>query len=503
MLGDFKAALEKSKEALRGMEDKLRAGDIETLECASHHSLVLAFNSHISKAKSIEKYTFPETRRRLGPLHPQTLETLGHLVKIYQFQARLSDAGDTAKSLARDTESSLTAHHLQTYHCRYLEAESMLAFGNYDSAEVKLEGIVKDAVEVYGKCHPTIIHYHSRLALAKYHSGKLQEAWKLIVPVFKEQSKMYTFYEQTAGEAYDAPRFDGHQPPVDLQDVHNYLQDKTSKNQRIHPYILQTLRTIALIKLQVKGSEDSAFLVFWAIWKQNELHWGKSSIFTLDSEYDFAIACKERGTSLENADLLQQAANHLRLVYQGRSSLLHPTHPGTISARRELVIVNITLGQWESYIDPNRTINAYDVTEKVSPVCLDSTKWRCLEAESRDLVRQHEACLGFKHPETLQSLELLFIVQIMLENTAGARETLHEGLQRLRHISVRHERIIKSLAQEHRFALILIGRSDTYDMEALQILREILWTIEALPKTKRDTLHNSIEFYKAMIDNDN
>ncbi|KAI1751926.1 hypothetical protein F4782DRAFT_502621 [Xylaria castorea] len=508
MWGDFQTALKMAERALRGMEKRWGATHLKTLECASQHSILLAFNSRISEAEAKCNMTLLATRGELGPQHPQTLQTMGYLVSIFHFQARLVEAGDTAKSLAKTTESSLTANHPQTHHSRYLVAETLLATGDYASAEVELERVIENARAVYRESHPDTLRYQSRLALAKYHQGKLQEAEKLAIYVLREQWKIYTISnfkrESPEKSSYGLSSRQSIKPLSEYQETLKDTLDIIQKGAgylSIHQFLFQTLRTIALIAQQNEDLGSLGFEVFWAIWRRNRSGLAEPSIFTLDSEYDLALAYREEAEGPDNENALKEAARHLKIVYQRRLSVLGPKHVGTISARRELITTNCTLGRWEPSLDLGEAEDIDHITKELAGYdkggCpLDNTKWGLVEAESHDIVYQHEGLIGKNHPETLKSLLWLFTVQILLRNEKGADQTLHKGLQRLRHKSMRYERFIESLNLEHKFALALSDLGGKYEVKALQIRSEIKYAIEDLPEKNRGVLQKSIELLK-------
>ncbi|KAI0545165.1 hypothetical protein F4679DRAFT_562251 [Xylaria curta] len=511
MCGDFQTALERAEIAMRGMKKRWGATHLMTLECAGQRAILLAFNSHVSEAEVACDKALLATRDELGPQHPQTLKTMGHLVRIYQFQARLVEAGDTARSLAKTTESSLTASHPQTHHSRYLVAETLLAAGDYTSAKVELERIIENSRAVYRDCHPDTLCYQSGLALAKYYRGETQEAEELAIYVLQEQWKIY-FAPDSQTESPEKSH-NGLRSSRSIKTIAQYqatLEDllgrikKDSANSNIPPFLFQTLRTIALIAQRNEDLENLDFQVFWAIWERNRSCLTQASIFTLDSEFDLALAYREEaeGSGIESS--LKAAARHLKIVYQRRFLVLGPKHAGTISARRELITANCALGCWEPSLERE---NIDHVTEELAgyneSVCpLDDTKWGLIEAECQDIVYQHEGLVGKNHPETMKSLLWLFGVQILLRNEKGADETLRKSLQRLRQKSMRHERFVESLNLEQRFALALSDLGGKYEVKALQILREISYVIEELPEKDRGVLQKSIELLKGSNDSE-
>ncbi|KAJ8129168.1 hypothetical protein O1611_g4465 [Lasiodiplodia mahajangana] len=460
MLGDFSTALRKSGEALGNMEKRWKARDRMTLECASHHSILLALNSRIDEAYAIGVSAFVAIQKELGPGHAQTLKTKGHL--------------------------------------------TLLGLGDYASAEVKLRGVIKDVRKRRRTPLPDILHYQSQLALAKYHSGKLREAEELVLLVFREQMGIYTWPNERS-----PPRTSG-ETLLDCQDAIKDLLDtinKSPKSPTFHPRLLQTLRTMALIAQKDRGFEKLAFQILETVWERNKHFFGESSIFTLDSEYDLALAYRAASRNPNKLIALRESARHLQLVYQGRHSIFGSNHLGTASARREFNTGSTALSQLERCLgNIDRTTKTEKVAEEmtgrengISQLDLP-TKRELVEAEPRRILRIHELFAGEHHPETWRSLLWLLVVQVLSRDTEAADETLHRALQSVRHTSARRERFIESLDFEEQFAVALSVLGDKHQFKALQIVREITYTIEKLPARTCSPLQRSMKLLKANID---
>ncbi|KAI1165799.1 hypothetical protein F5B18DRAFT_608743 [Nemania serpens] len=433
MWGDFKAALKTSEIALRGMKKRYGERSLSTMVCAKHHSILLAFNSRIFEAEASCRSVLARTIELLGSQHPHTLETSGHLVRIFQLQGRIAMASSMANSIAEVSELCFRADH-HTRRLRYLLAETLLAVGDYASAEVELEGILTRATREYGEYHPDTLSYQSWLALAKYHAGKLQEAEELAIYVLQEQWRIYTIPQSDKAvleRTHDKVGSRGSAKTLsEYQDTLNKLLKSISNNSddlKIHPCLLQTLRTTALIAQQSEGFGNLAFQILGAIYERNKVHLNEASIFTLDSEYELALAYRQKDQELD-INSLKTAADHLRLVYRKRFSILGPKHPGTVSARRELISTNCELGEWEPSLGPSEAENTNHVPEGVKDQdkgvdLLDDMRWGRIEAESHDIVSTHEESVREHHPETLKSLHWLFTVQVILRDEKGAWKT--------------------------------------------------------------------------------
>ncbi|KAI1367929.1 hypothetical protein F5Y08DRAFT_297325 [Xylaria arbuscula] len=512
--GNLGQALEAAEKAPHGMRGRWGTTHLKTLECASQHSVLLALDSQIFAAAEACNLTHIETRRELGAQHPQTLGTLEHLVNVFLLQSRLVEAGDTARSLAETTKLLLTAKHPQTHRSIHLVAEAMLAVGDYASAEVQLECAIYYGTLVYGECHQDTLHYRSRLALAKYLQGKAQQAELLAVQVLREQCATYVVADSTMESpriTYTASAND--QPSRTLADFQDALEvlltkiGKDSAKSSVHPRLLQTLRVLALIARQNEDLKGLGSKALRTIWEQNKSSLSPSSIFTLNSEYDLALAHRENAEGSSTEESLDKAARHLRSVYRGRYFILGSTNADTISAKRELITTSCAIGHWEPSLELDEPDDTRCVTEKPCECDngdhqLNDANWGRVLAESKKVVYQHEATVGKNHPETLKSLLWLLTVQVLLRQEKGAEETLCKALPRLRCDSTRNERFIESLNMEQKFALAIADLGGKYEVKALEIFRNISYVIGDLPQEQRAVFKKSIELLEKTNENE-
>lgn len=273
---------------------------------------------------------------------------------------------------------------------------------------------------------------------------------------------------------------------------------RDAANPSIHPHLLQTLRTVALVAHQSEDLENLAFGILCAVYERNKSYLTCPSILTLNSQYDLALAYREKAGGSSTEESLQKAAGHLRNVYRRRFSILSQTNANTIYARREPITTTCALGHWEPSL-------AHDGTEGTGCVAeepfgydeciyrLDDARWGHILTESKEIVHQHEYSVGKNHPETLKSLLWLLAVQVLLRQEKGVDVTLYKALPRLRNESIHNERLVEALALEQKFAVAVSDLGEEYKVKALEILRRISYAMNDLPRGKRTVLRKSIE----------
>ncbi|KAI0189457.1 hypothetical protein F4808DRAFT_35177 [Astrocystis sublimbata] len=210
---------------------------------------------------------------------------------------------------------------------------------------------------------------------------------------------------------------------------------------------------------------------------------------------------------LDTENSLKEAAKHLKSVYWKRLSILGPKHLDTVSARRELIATNCTLGRWEPTSDLRGQDSIDSSSDGIKPHKeavnnLGSKEWGRIEAESHAIITSHEGVAGKCHPETLKSLLWLLQVKVHLQNVEYADKTLKEGLQRIRHASVRVERFLESIDLELKFALAVSKLGKQHEVEALIIMKEAKYAIEGLSQAERKTIGEGIDILESRTSDD-
>ncbi|KAK8098882.1 uncharacterized protein PG998_012123 [Apiospora kogelbergensis] len=190
--GNFERALEFIEEAYEGFKSHLGTRHQTTLECASFHALLLAYNYRVTEGRSACYLALETMRSELEPSHPYIIEALGHLAQIYHMQFRLTSSTYTGQVHVKTAKEVLGTKNPQSLKSRYLLAEILLACGDYASAVKELKETTEESRSLYTNTHPETLRYQSTLALAMYHSGKLDQAYRLAMEVL-QKVELYTY----------------------------------------------------------------------------------------------------------------------------------------------------------------------------------------------------------------------------------------------------------------------------------------------------------------------
>lgn len=524
MWGEYGDALESSRKALAGMTKRWGSKHLKTLECASLHALLLAISGRVAEGQKACTSTVQIMKTELGPQHPEAVEAMCRLIRIYKMQSRLTEAVSTARSLAKTTRSMMSEEHPQALHACSLLAEMEIAVGNYALAKKELQRTVEVACKHYGRTHPDTLEHRSLLALALYHCGATDKACSLALEVLSEQRKLYLIHNTRGKQRnnssgnIDMDKLRGieiSEPTARLllEDVINVVgSDKY--NAIIHPSLLSTLRILGLIS-QRKADDNGLELarrIFNAIRTRHRSP-GKvpkstiseeqsqvlreSPMIALDSEHDYALCLRESADETNYERNLAEAVNCLRDVYRSRLDILSWKHPSTQRAKRDLIITNFTLGRWEDMSETAACLSFKDakpseqdrshmeVLSEAHTNPLDAEGWKHVEVSSLEILQRLEGQLGIHHPETLQSLLWVLMMQVLLRKDEALGMYLKKARHRLQDKSTRDQRLAECLDLEHKIATIICDLSFTdtpanYAFESLEMFRSISEAVDQI-----------------------
>jgi len=435
--GDYGDALTKSNSALEGLVKQWGKNHFKSLEAASLNALLLAYNSNTGKAEQVCTKALEAMTKNLGSLHPLTLQAIDVMVYIFRVQGRFIEAVDTASSLCMEIEAplSLGPDHPQAFRSKSQCAAANLSCGNYRTAERMLEDIIRQSSDILGHTHPDTLRYRSELAQAHCYSRKIELAEFLALDCIGKQRRILTM------ENGNQPS--GQLSKIKISEVFNLrglLQDlKDDKSLQMHPDLLSTLQVLAKAESKKPNPDlDLVKDIMETVLGRRVDKLGSLQASTLTSEFELAAVYRDKGD-------LQEARDTMERVSGARKKLLGVTHPDTLAARYELLVMTYTLGS-----------AAHD-------------------SESEDILKLRRWKLGRHHPDTLQSLLLIFAIQLLEREYTKAHKTADEILSSLRHKSVRSERLVESLQMEERVALFYAGQE--HFEPSVKIFRAMLQTI--------------------------
>ncbi|KAK7738301.1 hypothetical protein SLS63_002637 [Diaporthe eres] len=453
-------ALERCEAAKSGLEERLGGRHMKTLECASLGALLLAKNYQLSAAETCCSQTLHTMRKELGPRHPHTLEATGRQVYIFISQYRLAEATATAVSLQMYTKKTFGDEHPQTINSRLLLSQVKLATGDYIDALGRLQELVQVSKSFYGDENLITLTHNSTYARALYHAGALKEAEEVAKQLISDRLE---------------------------------AMDRKEDDLRIHPLFLSTLETIALIELSKTDPDHaSGREILGCCWRWKSRILGKEHAFTLAAEYEFAMAFEDEGDDNEETLKRQQ---HIRHIYLSRIAMLEDTHPDVLTAKRELIIINCTLGMWgEKSGEDGSTLTEIAGSGKT----MDDETWAVAESESQRIFSMHKMQLGGTHPETLKSHLWLFELQVQLGRDVETQTCMRSLLSVLQEPKLLRQRFVDSVRIRHQMALALLYSGHL--RQAARILHQIPEEMKATPLIQNPSFTETLKQLRQATD---
>lgn len=486
--GFYDKSLKECEDSMLGLEEKLGRRHMKTLECASLKALLLAKNYHLSAAENCCSQTLQTMRKELGPRHPHTLEATGRLVYIFILQYRLAEAKATAASLQMSTKNTFGDDHPQSLNSHLLLSQVNLETGDYVYALQSLQELDKASNSFYGEENLITLTHNSMYARALYHAGALKKAQEIAKSTLRRQRRFFSLPNCLETNTQEV-----------CLSSQGLIRDKLEAMDRkeddsgIHPLFLNTLETIALI--EICKTEDSdrvsarGILGFCWRWKSRVL--AKDHPFALAAEYAFAMAFEDEDD--ENDETLQRQ-RHMRHIYLRRISMLEDTHPDVLTAKRELIIINCTLGVWRDFpttaeartnlqIEGERVYDDSMLTDEAETgKTMDDETWTTAEMESQRIFSMHKMQLGPAHPETLKSHLWLFQLQVQLGRDVNTQTCMGSLLSELGGPRMLRQRLVDSVRKRHQMAMAL--HYSGHLRQAARILHQIHRELKVTPLDK-------------------
>lgn len=510
--GYYHDALESVKHAYKAMDQHLGKKHFRTLESAKLQAFLLALNSKSLEAEIVCRDAIEAMRTELGELHPFTLETQFVLVYIFRTQSRFREAmtiGTSVLSSMREIDQD--GDHLRTLDARAELAVNYRLVGNYRDALAELEDVISQSKIRYGLNHQSTLRYLSELAHVHLCCGYFEYAKKIAVEVLRRQREVYslsvkgtqkqapewTSFQVLHRSATAAPetkvvglssdkssRQDSYKNIVEstLEDIRaehelgNWVKQVEERGREdrnidgpvpaehsssalrhrrsrlhVHPFLLHTLEVISSLICQTDPSSSQlamGILEVVVLWKKKSL--GERNASTLNSMYDLAKAKRDL-----NTNDLGPALRGFREVYDKRCELLGGRNPESLAAKRELLVtICASDTSWEDHvITAELDIIPRDEMKPQTSLISTGMSWKDVESCSQEILLLQEESLGKLHPQTLDTLLWVLVVQL----DAGGQQTevdktADEALARLRSRTVREQRLREALSMEKRIA---------------------------------------------------
>ncbi|KAK8005587.1 hypothetical protein PG990_011624 [Apiospora arundinis] len=439
--GNYDGALHDAKQAFEDTKKRRGPDHVITGPCASLYGLLLALTSDVSDGLALCESAVESMTSLLGLESLETLEGRSELVQIYYIQSRFREALPIARSIAQAYTAMLGPNHRQTLRSRCLLAEVYLALGEYVTAQNELAEIVKFAHNVNGQSHPETLRYESLLAFANWHVGKLDAAYqgarKTLVTIRKECF------------AYRVGPSSGSQREVVLVTASAPVEKETEIS------LLKLLKETAQLLINSQTDETINPSVFLTLGVMAQAGSARYDTAKWREGRNFALGA----IWVEAMDTTSSRPPLLALTYK-IDSLLH-------------------------FQEMGRSRPEYGAGGAIN---IDEGDGYPVMVTFKEIVNIHEEHFGWEHPETLRSLLHYFQAQATVRETLPSLDhTLKEGLRRLRHDSIRQQRLAESLFLKSQLAVVIeLTKLDEHDhafwgTTAIHINREICDTIDQLP----------------------
>jgi eukaryotic-like serine/threonine-protein kinase len=298
-LGEVSLAIRQCELALELRRTKLGPDHPDTLQSRCNLACDYASAGRVSEAIALDEVTFKLRELKLGPDHPATLETRNNLADEYRCAGRTADAIALQETTLQLMEVKLGPGHPNTLTARNNLAMFYQFAGRNDRAIAMLEETLKQQEAKLGPGHPGTLNTRNNLAGVYHVAGRNNRAIAMLEKTLKQQ------------EAKLGPD---------------------------HPGTLTTRNNLARVYSR-SGHYRDAVLLHAENLKLREAKLGDDDPATLQSRSDLAVATGKLGFTGRSVTLLEP-------TLKAQQSKLGPDHPDTAYSRDQLAIAYESLGRW-------------------------------------------------------------------------------------------------------------------------------------------------------------
>jgi len=288
------------KRALEGPEQKL--GPVHPNMLETIHSLAIVYQSQgrYNEAERLYERALDGREEKLGPTHPDTLRTVHNLANVYQSQGQYSEAKRLFARALEGNEEKLGPTHPNTLAIISSLANVYQSQGQYDEAERLFGQALEGTEQKLGLTHPNTLRMVQNLANVYQSQGRYNEAERL--------------YERA-------------------------LEGTEQKLGPVHPNTLETVHSLAIV-YQSQGRYGEAERLFGRALEGNEQKLGPTHPDTLLTVHDLAIVRQRQGQYNEAGRLFRRAL-------EGWEEKLGPTHPRTLRTIQNIVNAYQSQGRYD------------------------------------------------------------------------------------------------------------------------------------------------------------
>jgi serine/threonine protein kinase/tetratricopeptide (TPR) repeat protein len=184
-LGLYDKAVSLHTKAAAVREAALGPDHPDTLQSRGHLAAAYSAAGRLSEAIALYEATLRLQEARLGPDHPDTLISRNNLANAYRKAGRLSEATALYEATLKHREAVLGPDHPDTLQCRASLAIAYAAAGRLSDAIALFETTLKLREVKLGLDHPDTLQSRHNLANAYFLAGRLSEAIALHEATFK------------------------------------------------------------------------------------------------------------------------------------------------------------------------------------------------------------------------------------------------------------------------------------------------------------------------------
>jgi serine/threonine protein kinase len=400
-LGEPALASRQHVRALELYQARLGPEHPDTLQ--SRHNLAVAYHSAGRTAEAIPllEATLGLMEAKLGSDHPNTLASRNNLAAAYLTAGRTAEAIKLHEATLKQRALTLGPNHPETLQSRDNLASAYHAAGRTAEAIAPFEATLKMMELSLGPEHPDTLTSRNNLAVAYHAAGRTAEAIPLLEVTLKQRElKIGPEHPDTLqtrnnlAALYHAAGLTAKATSL----LEATLKQRESKLGPEHPDTLYSRNNLAAVYLNA-GRTAEAIPLFEATLKQRESKLGPEHPDTLNSRGNLAIAYLNAGRTA-SAIAMHEAGLKLK------ESKLGSNHPDTLASRNNLA---------SAYRYAGRTSEAINLHE--------------------DTLRMRQLKLGPDHPDTLQSRNSLAGDYESLDRWAEAEALRRDALARRRKIT--------------------------------------------------------------------
>jgi tetratricopeptide (TPR) repeat protein len=358
------------------VNDNILQSSSESMLAMNHEAvelfaMVYKSQGQYDKAERLYNRALEGWEEKLGPRHPDTLNTVNSLAIVYRNQGRYDEAERLYGRALEGYKEKLGPTHPYTLYTVNGLALVYRNQGRYDEAEQLYGRALEGYKEKLGPTHPNTLYTVNGLALVYWNQGRYNEA------------------EQLYGRA---------------------LEGYKKKLGPTHPDTLNTVQNLAIV-YRDQGRYNEAEQLYGRVLEGYKKKLGPTHPDTLNTIQNLAIVYWNQGRYNEAEQLYGR-------VLEGQEKKLGPVHPDTLNTVQNLALVHWDQGRYnEAEQLYNRALEGQE--KKLGPVHPDTLNTvQNLALVYRDQGRYNEAeqlynralegqekKLGLIHPDTLEIVD--------------------------------------------------------------------------------------------------